>query len=321
MEVLHTPPNPSSFVPLTESTPTTTTAPVLHYRSEKCKIVISEQDLRESTALRALRPAAPAGHAANGTTASTTAGGEAEMEEEGKEIVLDQVDVWVTSERLLLYSSSASAGVAIPYPSISLHAIQRLQLPGEESAAANGVQGLYMQLANPNQDPEEADLDMDEESICLTIVPPSPHPAEEAEAQAQPAEGEEEEKPAQTPTQDLFAALSACSNLHPDPTAAQDGEAEANDNNNPTTSAGGLGDSLLYQNGLIIPGNNTGGLPPALPGSGGWITAENMHEYFDEEGNWKGEGEGEGGSLGPGAGSVREREEEGEGETKWRMTE
>jgi len=66
-----------------------------------------------------------------------------------------------------------------------------------------------------------------------------------------------------------------------------------------------------------------------MPGSGGWITAENVSEYFDEEGNWRGAREG----LGEGAGSVRRREEddgevnghggveemEGE-ETKWRRT-
>lgn len=73
------------------------------------------------------------------------------------------------------------------------------------------------------------------------------------------------------------------------------------------------------------------GLPPAFPGSGGWITAENLHEHFDGEGNWlpgrepqgqsragEGiitnghdgeEGEEEGGGLGPGAGSVRMRDE------------
>ena len=82
--------------------------------------------------------------------------------------------------------------------------------------------------------------------------------------------------------------------------------------------------------------SDTGGqqtaLPPPLPGSGGWITAENVGEYFDEAGNWRDQ------SLGEGAGSVRRREDddgadgiegeaavEGNGvdggeETKWRRT-
>ena len=73
-----------------------------------------------------------------------------------------------------------------------------------------------------------------------------------------------------------------------------------------------------------------------MPGSGGWITAENVGEFFDEEGNFRA-----GESLGEGAGRVRGREDEedddgsvegtnghsngGEGgpemeETKWRRT-
>lgn len=69
----------------------------------------------------------------------------------------------------------------------------------------------------------------------------------------------------------------------------------------------------------MFAGARDGGLPPAMPGSGGWITAENVHEYFDEQGNWIGgdkEGEeGVSGELGEGAGTVHAREEgDGEGE-------
>lgn len=77
-------------------------------------------------------------------------------------------------------------------------------------------------------------------------------------------------------------------------------------------------------------------LPPPMPGSGGWITADNVGEFFDENGNWRGQGEGQ--SLGEGAGSIRRREDEAEDvdgeeggddevddagdgeETKWRRT-
>lgn len=52
-----------------------------------------------------------------------------------------------------------------------------------------------------------------------------------------------------------------------------------------------------------------------MPGSGGWITADNVHEYFDEDGNWIGEGGEETEALGDGAGRTRGRNEvEGEGE-------
>jgi nucleotide-sensitive chloride channel 1A len=54
-----------------------------------------------------------------------------------------------------------------------------------------------------------------------------------------------------------------------------------------------------------------------MPGSGGWITAENVHEYFDEEGNWTGPGaegaeeeeDGAAEELGEGAGRTRNRDE------------
>jgi nucleotide-sensitive chloride channel 1A len=44
------------------------------------------------------------------------------------------------------------------------------------------------------------------------------------------------------------------------------------------------------------------------PGATGWITAENMDEYLDEDGNFKGLVYGE--ELGPGAGTVRPREDQ-----------
>ncbi|PGH07284.1 chloride channel, nucleotide-sensitive, 1A [Blastomyces parvus] len=368
MEVLHNPPEASSFIPLAEHQSHTPASfysgpPILHHLSERCKIVVLERELSKSAALSGLRPIATGAEAVNGasvgeSSVSATAPAAAGSDDE-KEIVIDGVDVWVTSERLLLYSQPANTGVAIPYPSISLHAIQRLQIPNSNSSATlstgdeNTVQGLYMQLATDSNDNQE-DEDMEDDSTCLTIVPPPPPPQSQPQPQAQGQEQqqqeednlitpeEEENKPSQTPTQDLFAAVSACSNLHPDPASqpGSDDEGDADMQDNPAQQLDG---SILYQNGLIIPGNNAGGLPPAMPGSGGWITAENVHEYFDDEGNWKGgdgnegeEGEEAGGvSLGPGAGTVRPREEggeenaagdddadagEGEEETKWRRT-
>ncbi|OJD10142.1 hypothetical protein AJ78_08724 [Emergomyces pasteurianus Ep9510] len=359
MEVLHHPPEASSFIPLAEHQSHTPASfysgpPILHHLSERCKIVILERELSKSTALSGLRPNATQAEVTNGTSA-TVVSTAATSPDGDNEIVIDGVDIWVTSERLLLYSQPAKTGVAIPYPSLSLHAIQRLQIPDSTSTAAasaadgNTVQGLYMQIATDSNDNQE-DEDVEEDSTCLTIVPPPPQSRSQSEPQAQGQQQRqqqedellteaEESKPSQTPTQDLFTAVSACSNLHPDPTSqhGSDAESDADMQDDRTQQLDG---SILYQNGLIIPGNSAGGLPPAMPGSGGWITAENMHEYFDEEGNWKGgdgnEGEGEGpgqGSLGPGAGTVRPREEgveenadagvdagEGGEETKWRRT-
>lgn len=226
------------------------------------------------------------------------------------------------NRKLLLYSPSAAAGVAIRYPSVSLHAIQRLRLPNTTpaSSADDTVQGLYMQLASPSGD----GADEEEESITLTIVPDSETPTQQPGTTEQPDNDllVDDDKPNQTPTEALFAAVSACSNLHPDPIEGDEDEEMAEPQ---------IEGSALFQNGLIIPGNNTGGLPPPMPGSGGWITADNVDDYFDEQGNWKGETDS---SLGTGAGSVRPREDgddngggEPEGgndaggeETKWRRT-
>lgn len=176
-----------------------------------------------------------------------------------------------------------------------------------------------MQLSTGNS-VEDAEEDLEEDAVSMTIVPQPPA------TQFQGAGHDEtllaDDKPSQTPTELLFSALSACSNLHPDLGAGEEGEDDEGGQQ--------IGDSVLFQNGLIMPGNSAGGLPPTMPGSGGWITAENMHEYFDEEGNWIG---GDQGSLGPGAGSVRPRDEnegedqanedgsgQGTEETKWRRT-
>ena len=112
-----------------------------------------------------------------------------------------------------------------------------------------------------------------------------------------------------TPIVSLFAAVSACANLHASPDSSTAGDREEDDNDMP---------AFDYE--------VTDGLPPPMPGSGGWITAENMDQFFDENGNWRGQG------LGPGAGIVREREDSEpvvdgaatdevvDVETKWRRT-
>lgn len=204
--------------------------------------------------------------------------------------------------KFLLYSSSASAGVSIPYPSISLHAIQRLRVPGTDAE----VQGLYMQIATPSAPAE----DDEEQCITLTIVPPA-------------AESTTDEEPEETPTQMLYNAVSACSNLHPDP--VEPGDEDDDESKFLSTEEHG---QALFQLGRDALDSSNGDLPPPVEGSSGWITADNMHEFFDEDGNWIAQGEPPAFPLGPGAGTVREREngdendEESESdETKWRRTE
>ncbi|KAF9891246.1 hypothetical protein FE257_004810 [Aspergillus nanangensis] len=306
MEALQTAPETSSFVLLADHQSRTPASfhsgpAVLHYHSKRCQLSILESDLTASP-LNALRTA---------TDPQATANGSTESEPEPKEVVIDGVDVWVTSDKFLLYNPTLAAGVSIPYPSISLHAIQRLRLP---TSPDEEVQGLYMQIATPPTAASAA-ADDEEECMTMTVIPPS-EPQQQEQA---PNASEDEDK--ETPTQKLYGAVSACSNLHPDPMEEDDDDEEG-------------GEESIFQSGVISMGSDSGGLPPPVDGSSGWITAENMHEYFDEEGNWIAGGEEPSLSLGPGAGTVRAREDEdhamdGEGdqeekgdaeETKWRRT-
>lgn len=104
-----------------------------------------------------------------------------------------------------------------------------------------------------------------------------------------------------TSIKEIYQAMNTCADLHPDP----------ND------------ESV---------GDEDGDFDETAPGATGWITADNMDNYLDEEGNFRGEimREGEGDQLGPGAGTVRPRDGDEEehingveavhGETKWQRT-
>ncbi|GIK00177.1 hypothetical protein Aspvir_004197 [Aspergillus viridinutans] len=326
MEPLRSAPEASSFVLLADHQSRTPASfhsgpPVLHYHSKQCKLVILERDLLSTPALNAIRGSTPTANGSSDHTSTAAASNNAAADgEEGREneLVVDSVDVWVTSDKFLLYAPTVAAGVSIPYPSISLHAIQRLRLPGSTAE----VQGLYMQIATPAA-PGTSTEDDEEESITLTIVPPTGAEytggaTTAAAPSAEDAMEDQSEKLEETPVQMMYAAVSACSNLHPDPMEEDDEEGDGDE------------DSIM-RSGFVTMGSADGGLPPPMDGSSGWITAENMHEYFDEEGNWIGGGEEPSLPLGPGAGTVRQREgegaegDEGQGEgddeeTKWRRT-
>lgn len=172
---------------------------------------------------------------------------------------VQNVDIFVSSESLILWNVSSAIGVVIPYATISLHAIQRLPDP----STAEEVQGLYMQLDLPESNAENDDDDEMSDPFELTLLPTS-----------------QDSIPA------LFAAVSNCSALHPDPVD----EAMESD------------DRVVFE-GDYESVTATDGMPPPFPGSGGWITASNVHEYFDADGNW----------IKDDASRVRERSEDAEG--------
>jgi nucleotide-sensitive chloride channel 1A len=179
-------------------------------------------------------------------------------------------------------------------------------VPGAESDTE--VQGLYMQIVTPGA----PSADDEEECTTLTLVLP-------ADATAQASANGAEEAETETPTQQLYGAVSACANLHPDPVEPGDEDEE---------DEGPKFISAEEHEGVFQLGD--GGMPPPVDGSSGWITADNMDQFFDADGNWIAGGEPPSFPLGPGAGTVRAREEEGENgaaengeeddETKWRKT-
>jgi hypothetical protein len=91
MEIIRSPPEASSFVPLAEHQSRTPSSfysgpPVLYHHSQRCKIVILERELLATPALNALR----------GQDAANSGG--ASQDDEDKEVAISGVDTWVTSE-------------------------------------------------------------------------------------------------------------------------------------------------------------------------------------------------------------------------------
>ncbi|KAK4040005.1 glycosyltransferase [Parachaetomium inaequale] len=207
----------------------------------------------------------------------------------------------LTPSNLSLFCPSAECGVSIPYQQISIHAIKTLRAAGSETT----FPAVYLQLELAEGGAGDDDFD----TVELTLIP----------QQSPSTSGATTTTPAKPEATLLFDAISECSNLNPDP--VQDGDDEDGDEEDGGAQIIFEGDHEAIEGfSGVFAGARDGGLPPAMPGSGGWITAENVHEYFDEEGNWIGEEEeGGGGELGEGAGAVHSREEEeggvnGEGE-------
>lgn len=198
-----------------------------------------------------------------------------------------------------------------------------------------------MQLLTQAQTFDDHDPDS---TISITLIPTATGATRQAATIPQDEGGNDaEEEESESQAQSLYTALSACANLHPDPISGSEADADVDED-----GGGGQRPAIMFDSdgdvGGVHPlgdgGNAALGLPPPMPGSGGWITAENVGEFFDEEGNWRGEGGlgqeggvgvGAGGGLGEGAGTVRSRVEDGDGEdvegeggemeeTKWRRT-
>ncbi|OHF01795.1 hypothetical protein CORC01_02986 [Colletotrichum orchidophilum] len=274
---IRAPPSLGDFTPIEEhqaQTPETFFGgkPVLYFHHEGAKAWIPASQKGSLAVFPA--DASTTASAPDGTT----------LREITEELVEQQVSVFVTSENFTIFSPAQGAGVQIPYPSISIHAVKQVGTISEGIP----LQAIWMQL----QLADGGDGDDDFDTIDLTLIP-----AVTAGAQAD--------------IQKFYDAISACSDLHPDPVDEEDEEEDGR------IIFEGEHEPVEGYEGVLY-GAPDGGLPPAFPGSGGWITAENVHEHFDADGNWIGQNGhqdevDEGGQLGEGAGRVRDHDEANNG--------
>lgn len=183
-------------------------------------------------------------------------------------------------------SSSQPGGVRIPHSLISLHAIQPTAPPS-----------IYLQLQSSDSPHDD---DNSELTFELTLIPlPSLHPED-----APPSPPEDPDLPL---TQALYDALRIAADMWSD--------MEDEDDVHGMEMVFGVGGD-----GEAAGDDAVAGLPPPMPGSGGWITSDNVGYFFDGEGNWR---EREAGAppdatddLGEGAGTVRPREDHPNGGTE-----
>ncbi|CAK7205046.1 hypothetical protein SEUCBS139899_007810 [Sporothrix eucalyptigena] len=311
---LRTPPSLASYTPVAEHQSRTPASfyegpPVLHYHTTGARAYVSTEN----------RDKLPWG--GNETTADA-AGGES-WPVMGEGMIEQAVDVFVGSD------PAASCGVALPYPVIGLHAIKSAYTIDNRR-----VPTIYMQLELSGiGEGDETD------TVELTVVPAGASPGPSEPAPETPSVPPQSDSAASK----MFDAISTCADLHPDRFGGDD-EDEGGDSYPSVFRQGENGDDEDYEDeydeydeegdgegydGILIEGEDGASLepiegfrgvfrsgndaavaslsdlPPPMPGSGGWITAENAHEFFDEDGNWRGRG----GSLGEGAGRVRGRDE------------
>jgi nucleotide-sensitive chloride channel 1A len=156
------------------------------------------------------------------------------------------------------------------------------------------VEALYMNISL--NDAENVNDEEDIQVLEITVLPPNYSSSTTASSTSTTSPDSNTESNTAC-IKDIFSAMNTCADLHPDPDAS-DAEDEEDD---------------------------------TAPGATGWITADNMDEYLDEDGNFRGPVLGGEEELGPGAGTVRQREDEDgeghvngvngvDGETKWQRT-
>ena len=116
-------------------------------------------------------------------------------------IRVDDIDVWVTDQRLILYSQATSKGCRIPYPAIGITAIDKPAVL------------LEMNLSDPNNTADD-DIEYFQLKIFTTNVEDSTH-REQSAAAASGTNGTTPSEEAITAA--LYKAITDCQELNPDP--------------------------------------------------------------------------------------------------------
>lgn len=103
MEVIREPPKASTFIPLAEhqsATPASfyTGPPVLHYHSDRSKVIILERDASGAALLEPLLLHANDSEATATNGGAETNGHQESTDSDAQEKVIEEIDVWVTSE-------------------------------------------------------------------------------------------------------------------------------------------------------------------------------------------------------------------------------
>ncbi|KAI8960130.1 regulator of volume decrease after cellular swelling-domain-containing protein [Daldinia sp. FL1419] len=267
--------------------------PILYYHDENVKAWVSKEQCEtlyifskaSEDGLTPLNPSPPESHALEN--------------DGGKHLFEEKVEVFVASNNLTLFSHKSGTGIQIPYPAITLHAIKNFRHLEKPDDGSSKFIGVYMQLEFSNQGGEDDEFS---DPIELTLVPYKALPNGQSATEAPVIDPLNSERATA-----LFHQVSACSNLHPDPHEEEEEEEGGDEFDRIVFESNAEGEAIEGLPGAFR-GDLNGGLPPPMPGSSGWITADNVSQYFDEEGNWIG-GEGASGELGGGAGRVRDRAE------------
>jgi chloride channel, nucleotide-sensitive, 1A len=193
LEKITTSPVINDFTPLSEHQEQTPASffggskPVLHLHSPGAKIKITKDDLDTQSTIADLQA------------------GTSELGEDGQ-ISIENVDVWVSSTDLTLFSSAKSTGIQIPYQTITVHA--------QEGSA------VYLGLNLSDNNTPDEDLVF----IQLRIIPTSITSTQEPEVEAADAPRQPNGHSTEPPAQSLFKAISDCQELNPDPPEEGDEE-------------------------------------------------------------------------------------------------